>query len=70
MDIEGAEQKALEGAIDIITSQHPKLAVCIYHSLEDFIMIPQIIHKLNPNYKIYIRHYRELADSENVCYAV
>ena len=70
MDIEGAEQNAIEGAKGIITSQHPKLAICIYHSMEDFIEIPLKLHMMNSNYKIYIRHYREMADSENVCYAI
>ena len=70
MDIEGAEQNAIEGAKGIITSQRPKLAICIYHSLEDFIEIPQKLHMMNPKYKLYIRHYREMADSENVCYAI
>lgn len=70
MDIEGAEQKALAGAKKIISAQHPKLAISIYHSLEDFIYLPYIMQELDSKYRIYIRHYRELTDSETVCYAI
>lgn len=70
MDIEGAEQCALEGAKRIIREQQPLLAICIYHSLNDFIKIPQILYNCSENYRIYIRHYRKLTDSEIVCYAV
>lgn len=70
MDIEGAEQKALKGAEMIIKSQHPKLAISIYHSLEDFLFIPEMLKDYDDKYNIYIRHYRELTDSETVCYAV
>ncbi|MCI9439824.1 MAG: FkbM family methyltransferase [Ruminococcus sp.] len=70
MDIEGAEQKALAGVKKIISRQHPKLAISIYHSLEDFIYLPCIMQELDSKYRIYVRHYRELTDSETVCYAV
>lgn len=70
MDIEGAEQEALYGMKDIIKKQKPILAISIYHSLEDFMEIPKIIHDMNSEYKIYIRHYRKLSDSETVCYAI
>ncbi|MBE6094926.1 MAG: FkbM family methyltransferase [Schwartzia succinivorans] len=70
MDIEGAEKKALIGANNIIKYQHPKLAISIYHSLEDFIYLPLLMKEYGDGYKIYMRHYRELTDSETICYAV
>ncbi len=70
MDIEGAEQNALSGAANVINRYHPKLAISIYHSLNDFIQIPRILSDYGNGYKIYIRHYRELTDSETICYAV
>lgn len=39
MDIEGAESRALKGAENIIKNNHPKLAICLYHSDEDMIRI-------------------------------
>lgn len=65
MDIEGSERKALEGARNTIKRDKPKLAVCLYHRLEDIIELPSYILELVPEYKLYIRHYRS-----NVCETV
>lgn len=69
MDIEGSEQKALKGAKRLIERDSPKLAICIYHSLEDIWKIPQLIKEINPDYKIYIRNYTDRID-ETVCYGI
>ncbi|UJH92526.1 FkbM family methyltransferase [Antarcticibacterium sp. 1MA-6-2] len=69
MDIEGAELLALEGAIVTIKKFRPKLAIAIYHSLEDFVNIPQWILNLDLGYKIYIDHYSIHAE-ETVCFAL
>lgn len=68
MDIEGAETSALEGAAETIKKFKPKLAICIYHSLEDFFRIPQFIDGLGLGYKFYIDHFTH-ADGETVLYA-
>ncbi len=57
MDIEGAEARALEGAIETIKKYKPKLAIAIYHSIDDFVDIPIWIEGLNLGYKLYIGHY-------------
>lgn len=69
MDIEGSELAALKGASNIIKSQKPKLAICIYHSPQDMLNIPIYIKSLVPEYKIYIRHYTDMM-LETVCYAI
>ncbi|MEY8517272.1 FkbM family methyltransferase [Lachnospiraceae bacterium 29-84] len=69
MDIEGSEWEALHGAEDIIKSQSPKLAICLYHRPEDLFRIPMYLKKLVPSYKIYVRHYSCLL-WDTVCYAV
>jgi len=69
MDIEGAELSALQGAKNIIQRNRPKLAICIYHSNEDMVTIPQYIHSLVPEYKLYVRHHSRGA-IETVLYAV
>lgn len=69
MDIEGSEQKALIGTKRIIAEYRPKLAICIYHKIEDFWEIPLLIKSLNPDYHIYIRNYEDRID-ETVCYAI
>lgn len=69
MDIEGAEQRALEGARRIIENDGPKLAICLYHRPEDLWQIPIMIKKYNKNYNIYIRHHSAQNYTDTVCYA-
>lgn len=57
MDIEGAEVKALEGARETIKKYKPKLAICVYHKVTDLWEVPIIIHKIAPDYKLYMRHH-------------
>lgn len=57
LDIEGAELSALEGARRIITEDKPRLAICIYHKLDDLWRIPKLILSMVPEYKIRIRHF-------------
>ena len=57
LDIEGSELKALEGAKHIIMRDKPRLAICIYHKLDDLWEIPEFIHALVPEYKLFIRHH-------------
>lgn len=70
MDIEGAEEMALYGAERIIQENKPILAISIYHRLEDYYKIPLIIKNFNEDYKLYIRHYRDMYDNETICYAI
>lgn len=70
MDIEGSEYEALIGAIKTISKYTPKLAISVYHKKEDFIRIPLLIKSINPNYKLFFRHYRELSVQETICYAI
>jgi len=59
LDIEGAEQDAIEGAQHTIKMYTPILAICIYHKAEDWYKVPQKVLDINPRYQIYIRHYME-----------
>ena len=69
MDIEGAELKALKGAKGLIIKNKPKLAISIYHKVEDIWAIPLYIKSIEPSYKIYLRHHTFL-DQDTVCYAI
>ncbi|NCO02124.1 MAG: FkbM family methyltransferase [Epsilonproteobacteria bacterium] len=59
LDIEGAEQDAIDGAKETIQKYKPILAVCIYHRAEDWYKIPQKVLALESGYKLYLRHYME-----------
>ncbi len=59
MDIEGAEQDAIEGASKTIKKHHPILAICIYHKAEDWYKVPKMVLDIRSDYKVYLRHYME-----------
>jgi FkbM family methyltransferase len=69
MDIEGAEPQALRGARNIIQTQKPRLAICIYHDFKHLWEIPLYLKQLVPEYNIHLRHHTNL-EYETVCYAV
>ena len=69
MDIEGAELEAIRGARHIIQTQHPKLAVSIYHKYEDIWSIPSQIIEYDSGYRFYLRHY-SFSDYDTVLYAI
>lgn len=69
MDIEGSEIEAIKGCENIISSQKPKLVICIYHKPDHLWEIPLLLKELVPEYDLYIRHYNSnLWDT--VCYAI
>ena len=69
MDVEGAEEDALEGARQLIQAHAPILAVCLYHRPSDLWRIPFLIRSLCGGYKLFLRpHFGDGWDL--VCYAV
>jgi len=56
MDVEGAEREALWGASRSIVRFAPKLMVSLYHRNEDIYELPLLVKRINPRYKLYIRH--------------
>lgn len=69
MDIEGAEPHALQGARKTLERFKPKLAIAIYHSLDDFVEIPRFLDSLGLGYKFYLGHYT-IHLEETILYAV
>lgn len=68
MDVEGAELESLKGAKNTIMKNHPRLAICAYHKIEDLYELPQYILSIVPEYKFYLRHYCS-REWETVLYA-
>ncbi|GEM_PF-7103674 len=68
-DIENSEIPMLKGAMDIIQRDRPQLAICFYHSKEQFIGIPMMLMKCLKGYIFKIGHYSNTLD-ESVFYAI
>lgn len=68
MDIEGAEQNAIKGAEKTIKKFKPKLAISIYHSMDDFANIIHLINGYNVGYKFYLNHFT-IYSEETVLFA-
>ncbi len=56
-DVEGSEREALLGSEQTIKMYKPRLIVSLYHRVGDLIELPLLIHELNPDYKLYMRHH-------------
>ncbi len=70
MDIEGSEEKALDGAKDTITCFRPKLYVCAYHRNTDMFRLPLKINELCADYKIYFCHHPYIPAWESNFYCI
>lgn len=55
MDVEGAEKQALAGGKNIISLNKPKMFIAAYHYDVDIFLLPLLLWKLVPEYKIYLR---------------
>jgi FkbM family methyltransferase len=69
MDIEGAELSALRGAEATIRRFQPKLAISLYHRIEDFETIPAYLDSLHLPYQYYLDHHT-IYENETVLFAV
>ena len=59
MDIEGAEELAINGMRETILKCHPTLAIAAYHKGGDLVDIPRQILKIRDDYNLYLRQYTE-----------
>ena len=57
MDIEGSELTALQGAEETLRTLRPKLAISLYHRIDDFIAIPDYLNKLGLGYEFFLDHF-------------
>lgn len=69
IDIEGYEEKAVEGAKTIIRKYKPNLAIAVYHRRTDIIRLPRLISEINPEYKFSMGHY-SIGQVDTVLYAI
>lgn len=70
LDIEGAEPKALQGALKTITAHRPQLAISIYHTKHQFYSIINLCAQIVPTgYRFYLGHYSTSIE-ETILYAI
>ena len=55
-DVEGAEAAAIDGGAQTIADSKPLMNIACYHRSEDIFELPLKVLKLNPKYKVYMRH--------------
>lgn len=68
-DIEGMEMDLIEGAVQIIKEQKPKIAICVYHLPSDLYKIPQKIKEINSEYRFVLRsHSKNYGELVLYCY--
>ncbi len=56
-DVEGEERSALLGTKRILREQKPKLLVSAYHRNADLFSIPLLVKEIQPDYRVFLRHY-------------
>lgn len=59
MDLEGWELHALAGSCRQIAQNQPKLAIAVYHDASHFREVARQVLRLNPDYKVRLRHYTQ-----------
>lgn len=69
MDVEGAERHALEGCAQSLKNGS-KLICALYHRTEDIFDLPLLVHEINPDLKLYIRHLMYIPAWETNLYCV
>lgn len=57
MNIEGAELEALKGGEQVIKNWAPKLAISAYHRPSHLWQVPELVHSLRPDYRLYLRQH-------------
>lgn len=57
MDVEGSELQSLMGAKQIICRDKPRLAISVYHKIEDIYELADYILSLNSEYRFILRQY-------------
>ncbi len=70
IDAEGCENEILSVSGNILADFKPKLNVAVYHKCSDIFTLPVLINKLNPNYKIHLRHHPYIPAWDTLLYCV
>lgn len=55
IDVEGAEDEAIDGCRESIVRYSPDLRIAVYHRSRDIFAVPLKLHEMNPGYRMYLR---------------
>ena len=69
IDIEGAENEMLKGAINTLKSK-PKLCMAVYHKSEDIFALINKVKEMNDDYKTYLRHHKHISFWDTNIYCI
>ena len=69
-DVEGQEEKALEGARESIALHKPKMLVSCYHRFDDLLTLPRKVFSIREDYSLFIRHYPYLPAWDTAYYFI
>ncbi len=70
IDSEGCENEILEAGANVLREHKPKLNVATYHKCEDIFTLPILINRINPDYKIHLRHHPYIPAWDTLFYCV
>lgn len=56
-DVEGADYETILGMEKTLRQFQPKLNFAAYHRFEDIFRLPILLHQLQPQYRIFLRHH-------------
>ena len=71
IDVSGSLQSLLEGSMEHIRTEHPKLALCLDCDCNNLWQIPGLLKEWVPEYKFYLRYYgKETIPNKIVLFAV
>lgn len=59
VDIEGSEERFLDGAVDTIERCNPQIAIACYHTNVQMVNIFRKLNQLLPDSRVFLRHYTE-----------
>lgn len=70
IDVEGAEDKMLAGAVNTLRKDKPKLCMAAYHRSEDIFSLVNKINEINDDYKIFLRHHPHISFWDTNIYCI
>lgn len=70
IDAEGCENEIISASGNIFTTHKPKLNIAAYHKCEDIFTLPILLNRLNPDYRIHLRHHPYIPAWDTLFYCI